>query len=171
MSENQVKIVYLSLGSNLGDKKLNLEKAKFLLSENTQINIIKSSSYYRTESWPDKKKPFFLNLILEINTFYSPKELFYFIKKIEKNLGRKKGPKNSPRECDIDILDYNKKRISLQLKKEKLIIPHPRLHKRNFVLLPLFEICRYWKHPIFRMNIIELLSSLKLDNIRSIKIL
>ena len=97
--------------------------------------------------------------------------MFHFIKNIERLLGRKKAPKNSPRLCDIDILDYNQKIFDIKINNEKLIIPHPRMHKRNFVLLPLFEISRQWKHPKLKVNIIELINSLTFDNLRSIKIM
>tara|TARA_Y100000591_G_C21615078_1_gene584877 strand:+ start:231 stop:746 length:516 start_codon:yes stop_codon:yes gene_type:complete len=171
MSENQAKKVYLGIGSNLGNKILNLEKAKFFLNNNLNIIIINVSRYYESESWPDKTKPFFLNIVLEIKTILSPEELFYIIKKIEKKLGRKKGPKNSPRVCDIDILDYDQSNITINLKNDKLIIPHPRLHKRNFVLMPLFEICKNWKHPYLRINLKKLINSLNVDNLKSIKML
>jgi len=169
ISENQANTVYLSLGSNLGKKKINLIKAKFLLQNSTYIKIIKVSSFYKTESWPNKNDPFFLNIVIKIKTRLKPLELFKLIKNIEKFLGRKKAPKNSPRECDIDILDYNQKRINLNLNKDRIIIPHPRMHKRNFVLIPLFEICKNWKHPEFSIKIPLLLEDLKSDNLRSIK--
>jgi len=169
ISEKQANIVYLSLGSNLGKKKLNLIKAKFLLQNSTFIKIIKVSSFYKTESWPNKNDPFFLNIVIKIKTRLKPLELFKLIKNIEKFLGRKKAPKNSPRECDIDILDYNNKTFHLNFDKDKIIIPHPRMHKRNFVLIPLFEICKNWKHPELSIKIPQLLEDMKLDNLRSIK--
>ena len=168
---SQARKVFLSLGSNLGNKKKNLQIAKLYLSESKKIFIIRSSSYYSTPSWPNKNHPFFLNIALEIWTIYNPVELFHFIKNIERLLGRKKAPKNSPRLCDIDILDYNQKIFDIKINNEKLIIPHPRMHKRNFVLLPLFEISRQWKHPKLKVNIIELINSLTFDNLRSIKIM
>ena len=85
-------------------------------------------------------------------------------KKIEIDIGRKKRSKNSPRECDIDILDYNCKKAN-----GRVILPHPRLHKRNFVLLPLFEINKAWKHPILKQDIKTLILSLSNRDIRSIK--
>ena len=90
MSENRVKKALLSIGSNLGNKINNIEKAKFLLNSSNSIKILKVSSYYKIESWPDKSKPFFLNIVLQISTTFEPLNLFNYIKKIEKSLGRKK---------------------------------------------------------------------------------
>jgi 7,8-dihydro-6-hydroxymethylpterin-pyrophosphokinase len=85
-------------------------------------------------------------------------------KLIERKLGRKKGPKNSPRECDIDIIDFNK-----VIFKDKLILPHKMMHLRNFVLVPLFEIEKKWTHPITKIQIKKLIFSLPNKDIRSIK--
>jgi len=163
MSENLVKSIYLGIGSNLGNKRGNIEKTKFSLITNN-IKILKCSSYYESLSWPNPKNPKFLNIVLEIKTNFSPLELFKKCKKIEKKLGRKKLPKNSPRECDIDIIDFRNKKTS-----GDLILPHPRMNTRNFVLFPLFEINKDWRHPILKVNIRRLISSLSDSDIRSIK--
>ena len=107
ISEKAVKFVYLGVGSNLGNRRNNINLAKYKLLENN-IKIIQSSSFYETLSWPDKKKPKFLNIVLKISTKLSPLELLTKCKNIEKFLGRKKRYKNSPRECDVDIIDYNR---------------------------------------------------------------
>ena len=104
-SENLVNIVYLGIGSNLGNKKRNIEKAKYLLAKNP-VKIVKSSSIYETYSWPNKKLPKFYNIVIKIITKLKPINLFFTIKDIEKKLGRKKSKANAPRICDIDILDY-----------------------------------------------------------------
>ena len=162
-SENQAKLIYLGIGSNLGNRKNNIDKAKFELSENN-ILILRESNIYETFSWPNKKNPKFLNIVLKVKTFLSPSKLLKVCKKIEKNLGRKKNVKNAPRECDIDILDYHNK----QMKKD-IILPHPRMHTRNFVLFPLFEINKNWKHPISKESIKTLICSLSNKEISSIK--
>ena len=160
---NPVKSIYLGIGSNLGNKKNNIEKAKFqLISKN--IKVIKSSSFYETLSWPNPKNPKFLNIVLEILTNLNPHQLLKICKEIEINLGRKKSLKNAPRKCDIDILDYNNKKMS-----GKVTLPHPRMHKRNFVLFPLFEINKGWKHPVYKSDIKSLFLSLPNSEIRSIK--
>ena len=156
-------MIYLAVGSNLGNRKKNIEKAKYRMIQN-EINIVQSSNYYESLSWPDIKNPKFLNIVLKIKTNLTPLNLIRKCKEIEKSLGRKKAPKNSPRVCDIDIIDYNKKLI-----KNGLIIPHPRLHKRNFVLLPLFELDKNWRHPFLKKHIKKLILSLSNEDIRSIK--
>ncbi len=163
MLENRAKLTYIGIGSNLGNRKKNIEKAKFHIIQN-DIEIIKSSSYYESLSWPDPKKPKFLNIVIKINTKFKPLELLKKFKTIEYNMGRKKSPKNSPRICDIDLIDYDKSKI-----KGKITLPHPRMHKRNFVLIPLFEINREWTHPKSKLNIKKLIFSLSNRDITSIK--
>ena len=161
--ENQVRSIYLGIGSNLGNKKNNIEKAKFALTR-YNIKILQSSGFYESLSWPNIKNPKFLNILLKISTNLKPLKLLKRCKEIETNLGRKKTPKNSPRECDIDIIDYNKMII-----ENDITLPHPRMHTRNFVLLPLFEINKDWIHPISKHHIKRLILSLPNRDIRSIK--
>ena len=130
------------------------------------IRLVKSSNFYESLSWPDESKPKYLNIVLEVISDLKPLELLKVSKDIEINLGRKKRFKNAPRECDIDIIDYKSKKIS-----QKINLPHPRMHNRNFVLMPLFEICKNWSHPKLKKNIVKLLSSLKKNNLRSIKVI
>ena len=161
--ENQVRPIYLSIGSNLGIKKVNIEKAKYNLIQN-DIKILQTSSYYESLSWPNQKKPKFLNVILKISTNLKPSKLLKKCKKIEIDLGRKKSLRNDPRICDIDLIDYNQ-----IIANKGIILPHPRMHNRNFVLLPLFEINKNWVHPISKHHIKRLLLSLSNRDIRSIK--
>ena len=162
-SENQAKLIYLGIGSKLGNRKNNIEKAKFRLIENN-IKILRFSNYYESLSWPNPKNPKFLNIILEVTTNFRPSKLLKICKKIEINLGRKQSYKNSPRICDIDIIDYNNQMIN-----GNIISPHPRMHSRNFVLLPLFELNRDWKHPVLKQDIKMLIFLLSNNDIRSIK--
>ena len=106
----------------------------------------------------------FLNIVLKIESSLKPFELLRLCKSIEVELGRKISPKNSPRECDIDIIDFNG--LILQ---DKLILPHKMMHKRNFVLFPLFEIEKDWVHPIKNVSIKKLILSLQDTDISSIK--
>ena len=165
-SENLVKTVYLAIGSNLGNKINNIELAKFELEKN-KIKILKSSSNYLSKSWPDPTKPKYINIVIKVRTNLAPIELLKTCNFIELKLGRIKTCINAPRTCDIDIIDYNRK--ILNEKNNQLILPHPRLSKRNFVLLPLFEIEKSWKHPKSRINIVKLISSLPMKDLRSIK--
>ena len=165
ISENLAKIVYLGIGSNLGARRENIEKAKFQLKENN-IKFISFSKYYETPSWPDTKYPKYLNIVLKILYHQDPLSLLNICKEIEINLGRKKSKINSPRICDIDIIDFHGIKLNI---KSKLNLPHKRMHKRNFVLIPLFEVEKNWKHPYKKLDIKSLISLLPVDDITSIK--
>ncbi len=169
MSEKQAKTSFISIGSNLGNKRKNIELAKFELRKNNII-IVNSSSNYETLSWPNKAKPKFVNVVLKIRSHLSPYDLMKKFLYIEKKLGRKRNKKNEPRICDIDIIDYDNKIIKKNF-KNNLSIPHPRMHKRNFVLLPLFEINKTWIHPLKKTSIKDLIKSLKIEELRAIKLL
>ena len=164
MLEKRAKIVYLSVGSNLGNRKKNIEKTKFKLYSKG-INIIKFSNYYETLSWPNPKNPKFYNIVLKVSSDLKMLELLKLCKQIEISLGRKKAPKNSPRTCDIDIIDYNQK-----ITVNGINVPHPRMHLRNFVLIPLFEIEKNWRYPNSKRYIKNLIFSLSNSDIRSIKL-
>ena len=167
MLENQVNSVFLAIGSNLGNKKLNIEKAKFKLNSINNIKLLSCSSFYKTESWPNKKKPFFLNVVIKCITNLNPRELFKIIKKIERDMGRVPAYRNAPRILDIDIIDFSQKKMVL--KDIDLVIPHPRLESRSFVLLPLYEIDKQWRSPSNNKKVVELLSNLPNDTLRTIK--
>ena len=137
--------------------------AKLSLFENN-INLLSVSSYYETPSWPNPKNPKFINIVLKAECSLNPYELLNLCKSVEVKLGRKKAPKNAPRECDIDIIDFN----SLIL-NGKINLPHKMMHLRSFVLIPLFEIEKLWVHPIKRIDIKNLIFSLTNEDIRSIK--
>ena len=161
--EKQAKDIFLGIGSNIGNRINHIERAKSLLLENN-INLISISSYYETPSWPNPKNPKFINIVLKIKCQIKPYELLSICKSIEVKLGRKKAAKNSPRVCDIDIIDFNGLILN-----DKLNLPHKMMHKRSFVLFPLFEIEKNWVHPIKKTNIKKLIFSLPNEDIRSIK--
>ena len=165
ISENLANLAYLAIGSNLGSKIRNIEITKVEL-EKYKIKILKSSSNYMSESWPDPSMPNYINIIIKIKTSLTPLELLNICNLIELKLGRIRGEKNTPRTCDIDIIDYDKE--ILNEKNGQLILPHPRMSKRNFVLLPLFEVDKSWKHPKSKINIVNLINSLPVKDLRSI---
>ncbi len=167
--ENQVNIAYLALGSNLGDKKNNLNKSIDLIQKEG-IFVKKKSKFYSTKSWPNENYPDFINSLILIETKLNIKELFLKIKKIEKKIGRTKSKRNHPRVCDIDIIDYNGEIIHIKLGNHKVNIPHKRMHNRNFVLFPLYELDKDWVHPEFNKNIVILMSNLTSDQLLGIKI-
>jgi len=145
-----VSIAYLGLGSNLKEREKNLIKALSLIGQRTQL--IKTSSIYETEPVGFKEQPLFLNMVCQICTDLKPMELLHYLKQVEKQLGRKASFRNAPRIIDIDILIYD----NIISKEQDLIIPHPRLKERAFVLLPLAEIAPQLNHPELDKSIIEL---------------
>ena len=164
--ENLASPAYLAIGSNLGKKINNIEVAKFEL-EKYKIKILKSSSNYMSESWPDNSMPKYINVIIKIKTNLTPLKLLEVCNIVELKMGRIREKKNSPRTCDIDIIDYDNKVLGKQY--SKLILPHPRMCQRNFVLLPLFEVDKSWKHPKSKINIVKLINSLPIKDLSSIK--
>jgi 2-amino-4-hydroxy-6-hydroxymethyldihydropteridine diphosphokinase len=152
-------MIFLNIGSNLnstkGNRFFNLKKSLQLIGlEN--ITIVKISSIYETPSYPNEKNPKFLNIGLEIKCDHTAENLIKKFNKIEKKLYRIRGLKNKPRTCDIDLIDYN----GIIIETNKLSIPHPRAHLRNFVLYPLKEICPTWIHPIYNENVDFLIKKL-----------
>ena len=162
--ENHPKPVYLGIGSNIGNRITNINKACHLLTN--FCSIIKISKFYESNSWPNENFPKYLNIIIKCNTVLKPILLLKNLKNIETSLGRKKNEKNFPRTCDIDIIDFK----GLEQNDKSLQIPHPRMLNRNFVLFPLFEIEKNWKHPKNNISIDRLLKKLDLKSLRSIKI-
>ncbi|HET7656899.1 MAG TPA: 2-amino-4-hydroxy-6-hydroxymethyldihydropteridine diphosphokinase [Bacillales bacterium] len=131
-----MKIAYLSLGTNLGDRMQYLKEAVLHLHVHEAINVEKLSSIYETEPVGYTNQPEFLNMVVKISTLLTPMELLEETAAIEKNLGRKRTIRWGPRTIDVDILLYDR----LKLETDVLQIPHPRLTERAFVLIPLAEI-------------------------------
>jgi len=146
--------VYLSLGSNIGERQENLDKALDFLSQ--KLEVVKVSLMYDTAPVGDIEQPRFLNLVCQAYTRLAPKELLAVAKGIESKLGRKPGKPDAPRPMDIDILFYGDKVI----KTSELVIPHPRLVERAFVLIPLNEIAPDLVHPVSGKTIKELLEGI-----------
>jgi len=134
--------VYLSLGSNLGDRRANLKEALRLLGESLEIASV--SSVYDTEPVGVGEQPRFLNLVCRVNTDIGPMQLLSLIKGIESSMGRDLSLRNAPRVIDIDIILYG----DTIMESPELIIPHPRMRERAFVLVPFAEIAPEVVHPI-----------------------
>ncbi len=129
-------VCYLAVGSNLGNRRNNIKKALDYLAKTKGIKIEKTSRIYETEPVGGPPQDKFLNAAIKIKTSLSPQLLLNNIKKIEKDLGRRKSVRWGPRQIDLDILLYANKII----KRKNLVIPHPRMFEREFVLKPLREI-------------------------------
>ena len=148
MKANQI---YLHTGTNLGNREANLKRAnEWIVQEIGPIE--KASSVYRTKAWGITDQPDFLNQALLVSTHLSPFELLEKIQDIERRMGRAREIKWGERIIDIDILFYNDEIIDT----ENLTIPHPYLHYRNFVLLPLMDIAPGLLHPGFGLTVAEL---------------
>ena len=129
---------YLGLGTNLGEREIHLARAAHLLAESPAVEIIRSSSVYQAAPWGYLEQPDFLNSVLEIETTLDAVALLKLTQSIEQQIGRQPGIRFGPRLIDIDILLYGEH--SVQLEEPDLQIPHPRMHLRAFVLVPLAEL-------------------------------
>ena len=153
-------MIYIGIGSNLNGKnnETPLQNCKKALVElKKEVNICKISSWYKSEPIPISNQPWYVNGVVEIRTNKSSIDLLGFILNIEELLGRVRKKKNEARVLDLDIIDYKKR---ILYKKKKLIIPHPRMHERSFVLEPLSELNPKWIHPIKKKGINELIRNL-----------
>jgi len=144
------KVVYLSLGSNVGDRAANLKTAIARLGKLGKVMAV--SSFYETEPVEFAAQPWFLNCAVELHTEKMPKQLLAAILEIEKEMGRRRIQKKGPRTLDIDILLFGNSII----KMKELTIPHPAMHERRFVLEPLAEIAPQARHPVFKRSVREL---------------
>ena len=153
-------IIYLALGSNLGDRLANLKQAVASLTPQAEVKA--KSQVYETLPWDYEAQPKFLNQVVRATTYLEPEPLLKHLKRLEVALGRKKSFKNGPRLIDIDILFYD----DLVLNKPSLVIPHPRLHERGFVLLPLLEIAPDLIHPLNKKSVREMAAECNMDGIK-----
>ena len=150
----KTNIVYLSLGSNIGDRESNLAQATMALSINFEISNIQSSSYYVTEPLYNKDQPDFLNSIVKFSTTLKPFDVLDIVQKVEKMLGRPEiREKNQPRTIDIDILFHG----DAVIETEKLSIPHPMISLRKFILIPFAEIEPGFQIPHSNLTINDLI--------------
>lgn len=147
-------VSYIGIGSNLGNRQDNIDSAIGTLRARKDISVEKVSRIYETEPEGGPKQGKFLNAVLQIETKLTPLELLNSLKKIESDLGRKPADiKWSARIIDLDILLYD----DMVFENKDLIIPHPLMHKRWFVLKPLSDIAKDAVHPVFKKTINELL--------------
>ncbi|HVZ16816.1 MAG TPA: 2-amino-4-hydroxy-6-hydroxymethyldihydropteridine diphosphokinase [Terriglobales bacterium] len=148
------KTVYLSLGSNLGDRAENLSHAVAQIGNLGEVTAI--SSFYETEPVEFTEQPWFLNIAVELQTELMPKQLLSALLKIEREMGRKRIRPKGPRLIDIDIVLFGNAVVD----NPKLVIPHPAMHERKFVLAPLAEIAPDARHPVLKKSVRELFDEL-----------
>ena len=143
-------IVYLALGTNLGNRAANLKEA--IASLPPQMEVKAKSRMYETPPWGYTDQPMFLNQVIKAETYLEPEPLLKHLKRLEVALGRVPSFQNGPRLIDVDILFYD----DLILDTSPLVIPHPHLHERGFVLLPMMDIAPDLVHPIHKKSIREM---------------
>lgn len=148
------KTVYLSLGSNLGDREENLRTAITRLADFGNVAAV--SSFYETEPVDVAAQPWFLNCAVKFETEKMPRQLMSAILTLEQTMGRQRRQNKGPRTIDIDVLLFGSSIIELP----SLTVPHPRMHQRRFVLEPLAEIAPDIRHPIFKRTMRELRDAL-----------
>ena len=156
-------IVYLALGSNMGNRLANLKNAISNLTP--QMDVKKKSPVYETPPWGYTDQPAFLNQVVMVETYMEPENLLGHLKRLETVLGREPTFENGPRVIDVDILFYD----DLVLNSPPLVIPHPRLHHRGFVLVPLNDIAPELLYLVLGKSISELLLDVSRLNINEYK--
>jgi 2-amino-4-hydroxy-6-hydroxymethyldihydropteridine diphosphokinase len=147
---------YLSIGSNVGDKQKNLNDAICLLRQHEKIEVADISGFYKTEPQNFIDQDWFVNAALKVKTILNPEDLLAVLKKLEKDLDKDGKPfRFGPRIIDLDIIYFD----HLVLKSQKLELPHPRMHERCFVLIPLCDIGAHTIHPVLNLRPDEMLKS------------
>lgn len=147
---------FIGLGSNLGDRVGNIRKAIELLGSFKDVKVLRRASLYETEPVGVEDQPWFINTVVEIETRLSPYELFKLCKQIEAQVGRRHKERFWPREIDLDLLLFG----DVIANRDELKLPHPELHKRRFVLVPLCELGSPLLHPTLKRSMKELLAQL-----------
>ena len=153
-------IVYLVLGSNMGNRLSNLKAA--VLNLTPQMTVKQKSAVYETPPWGFIEQDAFLNQVVKVTTYLEPEPLLRHLKRMETALGRVPNFQNGPRVIDIDILFFDKMIINTP----PLVVPHPRLHERAFVLVPLAEIEPDFVHPILQRPINKILEDVDRSEIK-----
>lgn len=156
---------YIALGSNISPRANYLIQAIEYLEDHPQVNVVQQSSIYETIPVGYTEQSDFLNMVVEVNTQLPPYKLLDVCQQIEMDLGRVREVRWGPRTIDLDILLYNQENIETEL----LSIPHPRMHERAFVLMPLYEVDPQFKVPFYDRTVADLVESLSEAEIKGVK--
>ncbi|MFQ5441384.1 MAG: 2-amino-4-hydroxy-6-hydroxymethyldihydropteridine diphosphokinase [Thermodesulfobacteriota bacterium] len=150
--------VFIAVGSNLGDRARNCLKAIGLIEENSgRVRLVRKSPFYETEPWGLTEQPPFVNAVIEVATGLEPRPLLAFLKGIEEEMGREGAARWGPRRIDLDIIFFGRR----VLRERGLVIPHPRMNERAFVLVPLADIAPGFIHPVFKKTVTAMKGALK----------
>jgi 2-amino-4-hydroxy-6-hydroxymethyldihydropteridine diphosphokinase len=160
-------MILIALGSSIpsraGDPARTLQAALADLRENG-VTPVAVSRFYRTPAWPDPRDPEFVNAVSQVMTELSPANLMATLQDVETRFGRMRAARNAPRTLDLDILDY-----AGRVESGPPVLPHPRMESRAFVLVPLRDVARDWRHPVSGLSVTELLKALPAAEREAIK--
>lgn len=157
ITERKPVIAYVGLGANLGEPKKQLQEALELLGAADEVEISRVSTFYRNPPLGPENQPWYVNAVARVRTRLGPEELLRLLQQIEAGLGRVRGERWGPRLIDLDLLLYNGEVISAP----DLVVPHPEMHRRVFVLAPLAEIAPGAWHPVLHKSAEDLLAELE----------
>ncbi|MEW6388699.1 MAG: 2-amino-4-hydroxy-6-hydroxymethyldihydropteridine diphosphokinase [Thermodesulfobacteriota bacterium] len=149
-------VAYIGLGANLGDPPRQLQEALVRLGEVEEVEVLQVSAFYLTPPLGPPGQPWYVNGVAQIRTRLTPEELFRVLLRIEKEMGRVRGERWGPRLIDLDLLLYDGEILA----GPALVVPHPEMHRRAFVMVPLAEIAPQAWHPVLQKTIAELLAEL-----------
>ncbi len=156
ITEIKPVVAYLGLGANQGDPRRQLQEAMVRLGATEEVEVVKASSFYRTPPLGPPDQPWYINAVIQVHTRLTPEELLRVMQRVEQDLGRVRRERWGPRLIDIDLLLYD----GVILRDPDLCLPHPEMHKRSFVLVPLTEIAPQAWHPALEQTASELLAKL-----------
>ena len=151
------KVAFIGIGTNLGDRFAQLRRALECLQADPGILRVRVSRVYETEPVGDPTQPWYLNAVAEVKTLYAPQDLLKRCLELERQAGRQRTTPGEARTLDLDLLAYE----HYHLETPQLVLPHPRMHQRAFVLIPLAELAPHWRHPLVGKTVEEMVQQLE----------